>query len=130
MALYMVNVYPELLRVSFMYGDLSCTRPGQPYRKQGWWALGSGEVFLAWDANLQLVGQYAYFYAQSDQGATWTGPGNHWVEFPANEDFWQCVDDFSNCNKWEDFIEIDFGGHSNYLVFLGPAAGKFSVLAF
>ena len=70
MKLHFRNSYGPRLWVSIMYYDPSnCGQYGK-WGTRGWWAIDYGNSAYVLNTN----NRYAYFYAEADDGAVWTGP--------------------------------------------------------
>ena len=131
MPLEFENQYHNKIWIALVYGDNGCgpTR----FRKQGWWAVNSGQTRNLWDVDLQRVNRFATFYAEEFKdsgGATWDGTGNRWYRIP-NVAFNQCYDDNTNCNQQPNFVPLDFKRADNgtaaffgLSVTLGPSPGQ------
>jgi hypothetical protein len=122
------NSYRDTIWIAFVYHDPTCG--GTPWRKMGWWQVPRGQIFHAWNTDLHTVNRYASFYAEGSGGATWSGTGNNWYLISDNQ-FDQCYDDNTNCNKQPDFVLLDFSGFSGIYtimqVELGPGAGQVTI---
>lgn len=125
MPLYFVNQAANTVWVAFAYYDTGCGEANQNFRKQGWWQITSGQTFNAWNTDLSTVNRYAYFYAESADGATWAGTGNAWLYITQNA-FNQCAFDNTNTTSQVDFIQLDFSGDYGLYVYLGPEDSKWT----
>jgi Protein of unknown function (DUF1036) len=124
-ALYFANETDNTVWAAFCYQDSSGGAGAGSFRKIGWWEIPSGQTLTAWDVDLRTVNRYAYFYAESADGAVWAGPGLtlevglHAFNQPALES----PDDPERA----DFIELDFAGNYGLGVMLGPRDGQYSL---
>jgi uncharacterized membrane protein len=65
------NNYSHIVSVAIMdYDTGACGGEGQDWATHGWWNLNPGESkTVVWTTN-----QYAFFYAESQDGASWGDP--------------------------------------------------------
>jgi hypothetical protein len=124
-ALNFQNLHNNTIYLAFVYGDKGCGP--HHFRKQGWWAINPGQTFNVWNVHLYDVNRYASFYAEAG-AVTWSGSLGYRI---TNSKFNQCFDDDANCDRFVNFLGLDFqnadnGNHrfESMVVALGPAAGQ------
>jgi len=129
MSLYLNNGSSEIINVSLLLYDPSCTIGGQPWRKLAWYVLNPGQTILPdvyYNVDLTTVNGWVGIYAYTASGdADWQGQGNAWFQVSDGVHFDQCGEDETNTPKWVDFYGVYFG-HSDIVIYIGPNANEVS----
>jgi uncharacterized membrane protein len=69
------NTTKATVWVSFLWYSPGCSDGGD-WTKKGWWRLEPGQTKTVFGKDLQSVNTYYYWYAESNDGAVWSGPFN------------------------------------------------------
>lgn len=124
MALSFQNQTSQTVWICVAYYDPSTGASNQYFRKEGWWSIAPGGTFLFWNVDLRTVNRYFYYEGELAADATvWGGTGNAWTEI-TDAAFNQGFLDQTNCVRWVDFQQLDFGGLVGLTVVLGPKPGQ------
>jgi hypothetical protein len=117
MSLTFVSLVPnDTIWVAYLYLNDGCS--GSPFQKAGWWSLTDGSSATVWSGDCAWLNRYWYFYAQSSNGLTWSGPIDVTV---TNNAFSQCQWDNTGTSYTAGFQLIDVGINWDYTVTLvGP----------
>lgn len=99
--------------VSFLWYSPGCADGGD-WIKKGWWKLVPGQIKTVFGQDLQSVNTYYYYYAESNDGATWNGPFNICVPRTAYD--W-CINTCCTPTcRTVGFREKYIGGNNNYTI--------------
>src|SRR6476659_423149 len=64
------NSYPSKVWVAVMYYSPDACKEYGRWETAGWWGINPGDQVWAFSTN----NRYAAFYAEAEDGATWSGP--------------------------------------------------------
>ena len=118
MSLRFCNNYPSTIWTTIAFFSADCGGDGQPYEKVGWWPISPGACLEVFSGDLQDVGQFWYYHAEADDGASWDG------EFgtdATNAAFDRCWDiGTTNDDRELGYRELDIGGSNDYTLTFIP----------
>jgi uncharacterized membrane protein len=119
MSLKFTSSYPgSTIHVCILVYDKKCSGK---FVKQGWWSLTDGQTTEPYAGELAKQNRYFYFYAEADDGHTWSGDIYAEVADQMN----QCLNDNTNCNRVVGFEILDIGGSENKTVDLSASGWSF-----
>jgi uncharacterized membrane protein len=107
------NNYHRPIWVAFAYANSdACGGEGGGYKAMGWYKVDPGATRALLHGSLLFGGKYFYLYANSDDGAEWSGD---YYTYVINEAFNTCWDyghsTSDGPNQWElkGFFEVEIG---------------------
>lgn len=107
------NSTPNTVWVSFQwYSPATCANSGK-WETKGWWQLAPGETKTVFGNDLQTIGKYYYYYAESSNGTVWNGPFN---TYASNTAFDWCLNTGSTNSRILGFREKYIGTFNNYTI--------------
>jgi uncharacterized membrane protein len=119
------NKYPRTVWVAFSWWSSGCAgaAPSDPWNVAGWWQLAPGETKVVYGPDLQDSNQFYYYYAEAEDGTTWSGPVKHYVyqkAFQFCEGAVPYILDPNNPSREVGFREVYVGFVDNYTLNLVP----------
>jgi uncharacterized membrane protein len=75
MGLILCSTYPKLISAAIMfYNSDSCGGVGGNFEMRGWWNIEPQSCVHVYADDLHDVNRYWFYYAEAEDGATWSGP--------------------------------------------------------
>jgi uncharacterized membrane protein len=87
---------------------------GGDWETKGWWRLEPGQTKTVFGKDLQSVNTYYYYYAESNDGAVWSGPYSTCV--PQSAFDWRLNVCCTPTCRTVGFREKYIGGYNNYTI--------------
>jgi len=111
------NGYPTHLYVAIMfYSPDTCAEYGN-FQTMGWWSIDPGACANVYSNDLEDLNRFWYYYAEADDGETWSGPFTAYV---TDQAFNSCVGIGSTDSRIVGFREFDIGDNDDYTLTLTP----------
>ena len=110
------NQYTRQVWVAIMWYSPGCPDGGD-WEKAGWWHINPAECQNIWDVDLDEINQYYYFYAESDDGAVWSG--STYVDVPYQRFDW-CIGTSSSDSRSVGFQLFDVDSNDDFTMTLLP----------
>lgn len=99
------------------YSPISCAKEGL-WSTKGWYSIAPGQSKIVFGSDLQSTGsKYYYWYAESSNGAVWSGAFN---TYASNKAFDWCLNTGSTNSRILGFREKYIGNSNNYTITLTP----------
>src|SRR5690348_827545 len=76
------NNYPQPVWVAIMFYHPNFPDGGN-WEKRGWWRITTGQCKTVYGGDLDDVNRYWCYYAEADDGATWSGPYRRFLPYQA-----------------------------------------------
>jgi uncharacterized membrane protein len=83
----------------------------------GWWSIDPGSCANVYENDLEDLNRFWYYYAEADDGATWSGA---YTVYVTDQAFDSCVDIGSTESRVVGFRELDIGDNDDYTLTLTP----------
>ena len=107
------NSHPvRIWTVISFHSPEACGGEGGDWQNIGWYPVDPGSCVVVYQNDLADVNRYWYYYAEADDGATWSGDFPTFVEYPGP--FNICDGLGSSAYTRVGFRELDVGDNDDY----------------